>query len=112
MSTFQADKTVYNRLSKTAYPFSVCSNGDSHGDKPIAADLKGDNVHRDMWVGTDDVIEIFRLTGLSVTSATVDQSVRALQHLLPGIPEGKLCFQVHKAIYYEQKSYFIRDLFF
>ena len=51
-------------------------------------------MHSDMWVGTDDVIAIFRSIGISVTSASVAQSVRALQYFLPGISEGKLCFQV------------------
>ena len=74
------------------------SDGENNQYKSTAADPKVDSVNSDMWVGTDDVITIFRSIGISVTSASVVQSVRALQHFLPGISEGKLCFQVRQAV--------------
>lgn len=48
----------------------------------------------DLWVSTADIPDILRLAGVSATSGTIAECVEALKSFLPGVPQGKLCFQV------------------
>jgi hypothetical protein len=84
------------RLSQAARPYSVTT---SDPDPDRAAEDYGPDSStphgKDIWVSADDVSDILLLAGLPVTAASVAQSVRALSNFLPGISQGKLCFQVH-----------------
>ena len=87
-----------NELSKAASPYSVRSNEDDDLDESTVS--ASQHVHSyDLWVSTDDVTDILLLTGVTATDASVARSVRSLKNLLPGIPEGKLCFQVSDFIH-------------
>ena len=48
----------------------------------------------DLWVSIADIMDILRLAGVSATSATIAECVETLKCFLPGVPQGKLCFQV------------------
>ena len=81
------------RLSQAARPYSVCTTDPGRADEDYGPDSSSSH-GKDVWVSADDVTDILLLAGVPVTAASVAQSVRALASFLPGINQGKLCFQV------------------
>ena len=71
-----------SKLLLAARPYSIRTASDQNSSPT------------DIWVSTDDISDIFLLAGVYATASTVDRSMRAMTHFLPGVTQGKLCFQV------------------
>lgn len=84
------------KLSIAASQYSVSTLNDTNRDNEIDRGGRGQRAVRDsdLWVSTADISDIFRLAGLSAASATIAECVDTLKRFLPGVPQGKLCFQV------------------
>ena len=81
------------RLSQAARPYSVSTSDPDRAEEDYGPDSSASH-GKDIWVSVDDICDILLLAGVSATTASVAQSVRALSNFLPGISQGKLCFQV------------------
>jgi hypothetical protein len=96
VSHLQMSQGAIRRLAQAARPYSVStSDPDPAREEEDYGPDSGTPHGKDIWVSVDDVSDILLLAGVPVTTASVAQSVRALSNFLPGISQGKLCFQVH-----------------
>lgn len=88
------------KLSIAASQYSVSTVNDTNRDNERDRDRggRGQRAVRDadLWVSTADISDILRLAGVSATSATIAECVDTLKRFLPGVPQGKLCFQVRE----------------
>lgn len=88
------------KLSIAASQYSVSTVNDTNGDNERGSERvgRGQRAVRDsdLWVSTADILDILRLAGVSATSATVAECVDTLKRFLPGLSQGKLCFQVRE----------------
>lgn len=84
------------RLAQAAGPYSVSTSDPDRAEEDYGLDSS--TLHgKDIWVSLDDVSDILLLAGVPVTTASAAQSVRALANFLPGISQGRLCFQVRQS---------------
>ena len=91
-------------IAASQYSVSTLSNTNRDEDRERGRDTNGGRGGRglsamrdsDLWVSTADMPDILRLAGVSATSVTIAECVEALKCFLPGVPQGKLCFQVRK----------------
>jgi hypothetical protein len=92
------------KLSIAASQYSVSTVNDTNRDNERGSERDRDRGGRgqravrdsDLWVSTADISDILRLAGVSATSATIAECVDVLKRFLPGVPQGKLCFQVRE----------------
>lgn len=91
-------------IAASQYSVSTLRNTNRDEDRERGRDASGGRGGRgmsamhdsDLWISTADMPDILRLAGVSATSGTIAECVEALKSFLPGVPQGKLCFQVRE----------------
>ena len=92
----QIDPIEMEKLSIAASQYSVSTAGDIYRNRDKDRGGSGQRAVRDsdLWVSSADIMDILLLAGVSATTATIAECVKTLKCFLPGVPQGKLCFQV------------------
>ena len=54
--------------------------------------------YADIRINVDDLMDILVIAGVNPSEKSVDDAIRHLRYFLPGIQDGKICFQVYAVV--------------